>query len=154
MGRYSSGFTSDKYGRFNTMTLTLIFSIAITFCLWLPIGSLPEEQTSSSSPGALALLYIFSLLFGFGSGSVISLAPVCFGQLCKASEYGQYYGTGYSLVSFATLICIPIGGALLPAIGTQGLVAVFGCVYMVSFLCFIMARWACLDYKWKWRVII
>jgi MFS family permease len=136
------------------MCVTLAFSIIVTFCLWLPIGTFTSAQISNSSSGPLALLYIFVLLFGFGSGSVISLAPVCFGQLCKASEYGQYYGTGYSLVSFATLICIPIGGALLPAIGTQGLAGFFGAVLVLSCVCFVFARWACLEYAWKWRVNI
>jgi hypothetical protein len=29
------------------------------------------------------------------------MAPVCIGQLCKADQYGQYYGTSYSIVAFA-----------------------------------------------------
>jgi hypothetical protein len=29
------------------------------------------------------------------------MAPVCLGQLCKADQYGMFYGTSYSLVAFA-----------------------------------------------------
>lgn len=29
------------------------------------------------------------------------MAPVCIGQLCKADEYGGFYGTSYSVVAFA-----------------------------------------------------
>lgn len=126
------------------MNLTLLFSLVVVFALWLPLGAV----------NSLPLLYIFAFLFGFGSGSVISLAPVCFGQLCKASQYGEYYGTGYSVVSFATLICIPIGGALLPAGGPEAFVAFFGAVLCVSLITFVMARWACLEYRWAWRVKI
>ncbi|KAF4635382.1 hypothetical protein G7Y89_g2712 [Cudoniella acicularis] len=88
-GRSFSGYLSDRWGRFNTIILTLLFSLIVTFALWLPFGN------------HLILFYIFAPLFGFGSGSIISMAPVCIGQLCKADEYGQFYGTSYSLVAFA-----------------------------------------------------
>ncbi len=71
------------------MILTLFWSLIVTFGLWLAVGN------------HTVLLYIFALLFGFGSGSIISMAPVCVGQLCKADEYGQFYGTSYSVVAFA-----------------------------------------------------
>lgn len=89
LGRVFSGYVSDRIGRFNTMLLTLITSLVVTLALWLPIGD------------NLVLFYIFAPLFGFGSGSIISMAPVCLGQLCQADEYGQYYGTSYSVVAFA-----------------------------------------------------
>lgn len=71
------------------MITTLIFSIVVTLALWLPVGN------------NVILFYFFAPLYGFGSGSIISMAPVCMGQLCKVDQYGQYYGTSYSLVAFA-----------------------------------------------------
>jgi len=141
-GRYSAGHLSDHIGRFNTTLLTLALTLLVVFALWLPTGH------------HVARLYAFAPLFGFGSGSIISLAPVCFGQLCKADQYGQYYGTSYSVVSFATLICIPVGGALLPAVGAQGFVAFFGGMVVLSLISFVIARWACLGYRWKWTTIV
>lgn len=126
------------------MTLTLIISIIVLFAFWLPLGTANSQ----------ALLYIFAVLFGFSTGSVISLAPVCFGQLCKASQYGEYYGTGYSVVSLATLVCIPVGGALLPVSGPEPFVAFLGGVLCISLVAFVMARWACLEYHWAWKVKI
>lgn len=82
------------------------------------------------------------------------MAPVCIGQLCQSDEYGQFYGTSYSMVAFATFLCIPIGGQLLPTIGATGFVAFFGGILVLSLASFLMARWACLDYKWKWNVKI
>ncbi|TVY36773.1 Riboflavin transporter [Lachnellula subtilissima] len=137
-GRSFSGYFSDRYGRFNTMILTLTLSLVVTFALWLPVGN------------HVVLFYIFAPLFGFGSGSIISMAPVCIGQLCKADEYGQFYGTSYSVVAFATLICIPIAAELLPTIGATGFVAFFGGILLLSLGSFVMARWASLDYQWKW----
>ncbi|KAH8815443.1 MFS monocarboxylate transporter [Xylogone sp. PMI_703] len=141
-GRSLSGFISDRCGRFNTMIMTLAWSLIVTFALWLPVGN------------HVVLFYIFAPLFGFGSGSIISMAPVCIGQLCKADEYGQFYGTSYSVVAFATLICIPVGGELLPTIGADGFVAFFGGILVLSLASFLMARWACLDYRWEWNVKI
>jgi len=145
LGRFSSGYFSDRYGRFNVATLTLIWSLVVAFALWLPIGNVANNTV---------LLYFFAALFGFGSGSIISLAPVCLGQLTDAEHYGMYYGTSYAAVSFATLICIPIGGELLPIAGPVGFVAFFAGILCLSLVCFVMARWACLGYSWRWRAKI
>ncbi len=88
-GRSFSGYISDRYGRFNTVIVTLAWSMVVTFALWLPVGI------------HIVPFYIFAPLFGFGSGSIISMAPVCLGQLCQADQYGQFYGTSYSVVAFA-----------------------------------------------------
>jgi MFS family permease len=88
-GRSFSGYISDRYGRYNTMLMTITWTLIVVFGLWLPVGN------------QVILFYFFAPLFGFGSGSIISMAPVCIGQLCKADEYGQFYGTSYSLVAFA-----------------------------------------------------
>lgn len=142
IGRYTSGLIADNYGRFNAMIITLLISAVAVLAFGVPIGD------------RVPLLYIFAVVFGFGSGSVISLAPVCFGQLCSAAQYGRYYGTGYSVVSFAILISIPTAGALLPAIGAQGLLAFFGGVLGLSLICFSMARFAMLENTWKWRIVV
>jgi MFS family permease len=97
LGRYSAGHLSDTLGRFNTLLIKTLFAVLIIFTTWLPIPVIPSDSVASR----LGLLYTFAILFGFGSGSIISLAPVCFGQLCKVEDYGRYYGTAYSVVSFA-----------------------------------------------------
>lgn len=87
-GRWLPGFFSDFLGRFNTLIATVALCLLCNACLWLPAGN------------SLALLVIFALLFGFSSGSNISLTPVCVGQLCKTEHYGRYYATAYTVVSF------------------------------------------------------
>jgi len=57
-------------------------------------------------------------------------------------------------ILISTLLCIPIGGELLPRIGGAGFVAFFSSFLVVSLMAFIIARWACLDYKWKWTAKI
>lgn len=86
-GRWIPGYFADRIGRFNTLILTIFGCLLCVVCLWLP--------ARSSQP----VITIFALLFGFASGSNVSLAPVCIGQLCKLEEYGRYYATAYVMVS-------------------------------------------------------
>lgn len=87
-GRWLPGFFADYLGRFNTLIATVALCLLCNACLWLPAGS------------SLPLLIVYAVLFGFSSGSNISLTPVCVGQLCKTENYGRYYATAYTIVSF------------------------------------------------------
>lgn len=68
-GRVIAGAISDSFGRFNTVIWILIFAVAIVFGLWIPV----TESRSS-------LFYTFAAMFGFSTGSIMSMAPVCIGQ--------------------------------------------------------------------------
>ncbi|KAI9038972.1 MFS general substrate transporter [Aspergillus affinis] len=138
VGRLSAGAVADSYGRLNTQIFLIGMGSIIIFAVWLPFGS------------SLAGLYVFSVLFGLASGSFLSLAPVCIGQISPASEIGGRFGTCYSIVSLATLICIPIGGEMLEKVGKQAMVAYLGSMLILALGLFVMARWACLNYRWSW----
>lgn len=86
-GRWIPGYFADRIGRFNTFIITIFGCLLFTACFWMPAGS--------SKP----MITLFALLFGFASGSNVSLAPVCIGQLCKLEAYGRYYATAYVIVS-------------------------------------------------------
>ena len=86
-GRWIPGYCADKIGRFNTFIITISACLLCAACLWMPAGS--------SKP----VITIFAILFRFASGSNVSLAPVCIGQLCKLEAYGRYYATAYAIVS-------------------------------------------------------
>lgn len=87
LGRWIPGYCADRIGRFNTFILTIFGCLLFTACLWMPAQSSKAVTTA------------FALLFGFASGSNVSLAPVCIGQLCKLEAYGRYYATAYAIVS-------------------------------------------------------
>ena len=87
-GRGIPGFFADYFGRFNTLIVTVALCLVCNACLWLPAGDI------------LPLIIVYSAIFGFASGSNISLTPVCIGQLCKTEHYGRYYATSYTVVSF------------------------------------------------------
>ncbi len=129
-GRYFPGLIADKLGRFNAMVLTISLCLVSTFAFWLPAGD------------HIALIIVFALVFGFASGSGISLTPVCVGQLCKIENYGRYYATCYTIVSFGSLTGIPIAGGLVSACGGEywGLIVFAGLSYSASLATFTVAR--------------
>jgi MFS family permease len=136
IGRFVPGLFADRIGRFNAMILLLILCGFAAMGLWLP-------TTLIHTPSIVRSMTIsFALLFGFASGANISLTPVCVGQLCKTDEYGRYYATCYTLVSFGTLTGIPIAGMLLKACGGGylGVIIFTSACYVFATLAFIAGR--------------
>ncbi|KAL5050406.1 hypothetical protein BDW71DRAFT_125041 [Aspergillus fruticulosus] len=101
LGRAIPGFFADHLGRFNTLIVTVALCLVCNVCLWLPAGD------------SVAVMIVYCVIFGFASGSNISLTPVCISQLCKIENYGRYYATSYTIVSFGTLTGMPIAGEIL-----------------------------------------
>lgn len=143
LGRLLPGYAADKIGRFNTLFVMIIFTLVFMLVLWLPLGTT-----------SLAALYCFAALFGFGTGSWMALTPACLGQLCRAEEFGRYYGSMYFIASLATLVCIPISGELVESVGPQPMVAFFCAILGLSLISFAFSRWACLGRRWAVKVKI
>lgn len=141
-GRWGPGFAADKIGRFNIMTIMMALCAISCMTFWLPPTVLASSPSfmASSSPKALAIS--FAILFGFASGSNISLTPVCVGQLCDTLEYGRYYASCYTVVSIGTLTGLPIVGAILQMQnGTYGgAIAFTVACYTVGTTCFAIVR--------------
>lgn len=149
VGRCVVGEMADRFGRYNSMIVSLFFCTASVLGFWLPDILIPDMDNS-------ALLIVFILLFGFCSGSNVSLTPICLGQLCETQEYGRYYASCFTMVSFGVLASIPIAGSLLDAVEAAGKekywgIALFaGLSYVGAFLSFL---WVRIKVKgWDWRV--
>ena len=78
LGRVLPGWYSDKLGVFNANIIAVLISIVSALAVWWPAGP------------STAGLVIFALLFGFASGTNISLCSVCIGKLCRIQNYGRY----------------------------------------------------------------
>ncbi|RFU35388.1 hypothetical protein B7463_g931, partial [Scytalidium lignicola] len=99
VGRVIPGVTADKVGRLN-MLIVAAFSSGILCLCW-------QKTTSNAS------IIVFAALYGFCSGAVVSLMPVCLASIPKNPQnIGTYMGMGMFIVSFASLIGPPINGAL------------------------------------------
>uniref|UniRef100_A0A8H7N4Z6 Major facilitator superfamily (MFS) profile domain-containing protein n=1 Tax=Bionectria ochroleuca TaxID=29856 RepID=A0A8H7N4Z6_BIOOC len=129
-GRILPGYYADLVGPLNMNVFALILSVVACFGVWLPAGH--------TAAGIIA----FAVLFGFATGTLIALAPVCVGQVCETQDYGRYYATSFSVVSFACLISIPIGGSIVNANGGDyaGLIILTGVIYAVSGFVLIGAK--------------
>ncbi|OIW31158.1 MFS general substrate transporter [Coniochaeta ligniaria NRRL 30616] len=129
-GRVVPGWYADIIGPFNANMISVALTIVACFGIWLPVGH--------TTPG----LVVFAVLFGFTSGSNISLVPVAIGRLCRTQEYGRYYATCYTIVSIACLIGVPIAGRILEACNGDywGLIVMTGSVYVAALLAFVAAK--------------
>ncbi|GIC86316.1 uncharacterized protein Aud_002684 [Aspergillus udagawae] len=137
-GRYFIGYVADKSGRYNTMIVSNLVCLAAVIGLWLP------DALAGTAPSK-ALMIMFVIVFGFASGSNISLMPVCLGQLCDTQDYGRYYASAYTVASIGCLTGIPIAGSLITATeggrrGFWGVILFTGLSYVASFACFLWVR--------------
>lgn len=101
-GRVLPGWMADRYGRFNTLCLISSLSTIMHFVIWLP----PPFSKH------LAALYVFAAIYGFTSGSILSLGPACIGQTCDTKDFGKRSGTAFAILSLGDLFGVPIGGAI------------------------------------------
>jgi MFS family permease len=116
IGRWAPGYMADKLGRYNTMVGTVVLCMASSLAIWLPATVLSMQEDPKKTT-ILGLTMTYAILMGFASGSNISLTPICVGMLCDTEEYGRYYATCYTIVSFGTLTGVPIAGAIISASG-------------------------------------
>lgn len=144
-GRWAPGLIADKVGRFNTMIATVALCVLSVLVFWLPSNSIPTTTTGTSTDSSqiTPLIVVFALLFGFASGSNISLTPGCVGQLCDTQVFGRWYAGLYTIVSFGCLTGLPIAGALLKADDDgnyMGLILFTLLSYVAGLICFVWAR--------------
>lgn len=90
--RLITGLVADKFGRFNVMLVTSVFSMVFIWALLTP------------SNGKLPYLYAFSVLYGILSSAVISLIAACLGQICPALTFGKHYGVLYFCLAFLFIL--------------------------------------------------
>ncbi|KAL8778022.1 MAG: hypothetical protein Q9194_002235 [Teloschistes cf. exilis] len=129
-GRAVPGYVSDRLGRFNTMIGTVALCLISVLGVWLNID------------GNIAGLCVFAIIFGFASGSNISLTSVCVGQLCEPEVFGRWYGTCYTVVSIGCLTGLPLAGQILSENGGDywGSIVFTGSCYAAGLICFTAAR--------------
>lgn len=141
-GRGIPGFVADYLGRFNTLIATVALCLVCNACLWLPAGD------------SVPVIIVYSAIFGFASGSNISLTPVCISQLCKIENYGRYYATAYTVVSFGTLTGVPIAGEILSRCNGEywGLIVFTTCCYAVGLACVTAVKLIYVGWRRPWAL--
>ncbi|TVY21299.1 putative transporter MCH4 [Lachnellula arida] len=138
-GRFFAGLVADLIGRMNTLILSIAMCVVTCFALWLPAGD------------STIMIVVFAVIFGFTSGSNLSLSPVCVGQMCKTENYGRYFATCWMFVAFGTLTSLPIAGQILTACGGNynGVIIFAGLSYAAAGISLAAARVLAVGWKFK-----
>ena len=92
LGRIAPAYLSDSIGRFNLLVPSAFFSGLSCLVLWFFAKS-------------LASVMVFSVLYGFLSGSFVSVVNPCVAQISDMPQMGTRIGMLYSIVSFS---CVPL----------------------------------------------
>ncbi|SMN22460.1 similar to Saccharomyces cerevisiae YOL119C MCH4 Protein with similarity to mammalian monocarboxylate permeases [Maudiozyma saulgeensis] len=139
LGRYIPGYVADKYlGGFNVTIITVSMAVLVNFIIWLPFGT------------NLKALWTYSALYGFSTGSILSLTPVCVGQISRTDDFGKRYSTVYMLEALLTIPVLPIGGAIIGngSISNYNNFIIFNSVVMlVGAICYFISRWFSVGFK-------
>ncbi|KAH3678874.1 hypothetical protein WICPIJ_008801 [Wickerhamomyces pijperi] len=141
LGRYIPGYLADKFvGRFNIVILMLLGCAACSLILWLPFGY------------SLPILYVYAALYGFFSGAILSLPPVCCGQISKTEEFGKRYATTYLITSCGFIAMIPVGGVIVDKgqiSNYNGFIGFVAALALSGAACYAISRSSVVGWKLK-----
>ncbi|KAI9713343.1 MAG: hypothetical protein M1828_001436 [Chrysothrix sp. TS-e1954] len=128
VGRVLPNFFADKTGPLNLLTPCIAATAILAFA-WISV---------TNEGGLIA----FALVYGFFSGTILSLPPVAVVSLCpNLGVVATRLGTSFALASLGLLIGTPISGAILS--DTQqftGLQAFAGAILLASAGLLLVAR--------------
>ncbi|KAI9820639.1 MAG: hypothetical protein M1827_005008 [Pycnora praestabilis] len=155
--RIVMGFTADKFGRQNTLVLSVLGSAISVWGLWL----------GAAVDGARGLWIAFVIIYGLTAGGYNALFPTTITEVFGIQAYASVNGFIYFVRGLGAFFGSPVGGAILgnstPPSTTQGLSQVLGSYRKLiwydgallcgSSLCVIGVRVfdAMEKGRWKWR---
>ncbi|KAG7195813.1 uncharacterized protein KQ657_002198 [Scheffersomyces spartinae] len=137
--RFFSGILADKYGRFNMMIASGTLSTIAIFALWLPLKQ------------SFSILTAFAVVFGISSSAVISLIPVCAGQICSADRFGKVYGTLYFFLAFMILLGTYVSSVVIGDATPKdfkNFIFFEGAVGFASVVMWVYARYTVVGFRW------
>ncbi|KAA8649280.1 MCT family MFS transporter [Aspergillus tanneri] len=128
VGRLLSGVVANRIGRFNTLSGSSVICGILIFC-WLRITSLGG-------------MIVFSVLFGFFSGTVISLFTATIAMTApKPNQIGSYMGMALGVLSLSGLTGTPITGAMIHNYGNYDVAIIFaGVASLLGAVVIFMAK--------------
>ncbi|KAI1064017.1 hypothetical protein LB506_005497 [Fusarium annulatum] len=139
IGRFSIGFVGDKVGPFNAMITTMLVILVFIASIFIPLST-------TSAP----LMYTFTALWGYCSGSFYVLSPLCTGKTCEPQDYARYFGSTNMCVAVALLLANPLSGILLEKLGAQLLGCFYLAIIVLAAIFFITGRSLLLG---KWLIL-
>ncbi|KAH6850831.1 major facilitator superfamily domain-containing protein [Chaetomium sp. MPI-CAGE-AT-0009] len=158
VGRVLTGYAGDRFGRQNTLVLTLLLAAGSVFALWLSSALAPvaADMPSSSSSAAASLWLAFIALYSFAIGGYYALFPALVADVFGIRQYAAVNAFILLVRGLGTMFGSPVGGQLLgaPDEGARAYVSVAywdGALLMAATVCCAGVRWADAKGKgWRW----
>ncbi|RYP81551.1 hypothetical protein DL769_001959 [Monosporascus sp. CRB-8-3] len=149
ISRVLTGYAGDRFGRQNTLILTLFLAACSVFAFWLT-----SVLTTTSS--SLSFWLAFIALYSFSAGGCYALFPALIAEVFGARQYAAVNAFILFVRGLGTMFGSPVGGQLVGSSeeGTGAYVSIAywdGALLMGATVCCVAVRWA--DGKgkgWKW----
>ncbi|KZV82065.1 MFS general substrate transporter [Exidia glandulosa HHB12029] len=129
VGRLASGVMGDRIGAVNTLIPCTLFAAIMTY-IW------PYAHTQSS-------LIAVAVLYGFASGTYVSLLVVPIAHMGDHGDVGRRTGMANTILAIGALAGPPTSGAIATATGSYNALGAFaGSMVVLSCLCMLVTKWA------------
>ncbi|KAB5518919.1 major facilitator superfamily domain-containing protein [Coniochaeta sp. 2T2.1] len=149
VSRILTGYAGDRFGRHNTLVLTLLLAACSVFAFWL-------SSVLTTGSVSLSLWLAFIVLYSFSAGGYYALFPALISEVFGIRQYAAVNAFILFLRGLGTMFGTPVGGQLLGG-SEQGSAAYSNIAYwdgallMGATFCCLGVRW--MDGKgkgWKW----
>jgi len=155
VARVVTGYAGDRFGRQNTLILTLLLAACSVFAFWLTSISSSGGSGSGSGSGS-GLWFAFVFAYSVTAGGYYSLFPALIAEVFGIRQYAAVNAFILFVRGLGTMFGSPVGGQLLGGAdkGTRAYASIAywdGALLMGATLCCVGVRWA--DGKgkgWKW----
>ncbi len=102
--RILTGVAGDKFGRQNTLILTVIFSAVTVLAFWL---------NSTAGEGSQTLWVMFVVFYGVAGGGYNALFPTTVVEVFGLQAYASVNGFMYFVRGLGAMVGSPVGGRIL-----------------------------------------
>lgn len=129
LGRIVPNLFTERTGPLNMLILCNGSSAILAFC-WLAVYDAPG-------------LVVFSLMYGFWSGTIVSLLPLTVASLCPSlGVFGTRMGINAVVTGLGTLVGNPLAGVIMDAGSWTGTTLFCACTLAVGTAFVVFARLA------------
>lgn len=150
--RVLAGYAGDKFGRQNTLIVTVVVSAMTVVAFWL--------TSVDANGGNQALWVLFIVFYGVAGGGYNALFPTTVVEVFGLQAYASVNGFMYFVRGLGAMVGSPIGGQILGGRGGEADIGAFKNVVWFDFalltgaaICVVSVRgFDALEKKaWKWK---
>lgn len=134
LGRIAPAYLADRLGRFNLLVPSAFLSGLLCLVFWLFAKSVVS-------------IMLFSVVYGFVSGSFVSVVTPCVAQISDMAQMGTRIGILYTIISFPWVFSLFLFGMLYFCFGCSSAASPLqqGCCNVGKSICqnslFYLTQW-------------